>query len=152
VGWLRQSWRVLAELTRWQRDSSRRGVSRLFQGEITDSTAYNIRRAIEAVSFNAGVALFVFGIAVIAIVLLHIFEGSWIFGLLILFSILLFYFRMTETRVRILTEQNRAIVLRLAETNRAPQLRLPFGDEPTPRQPRRRRRTAALPSDRLPGL
>jgi hypothetical protein len=85
------------------------------------------------------------------VVLLQIFEPNSLFCLLILFFILVFYFRITETNIRLAEERNKQILLRLAEANRAPQLRLPLGDPPTPAR-RRRRQRRPPPTERLPGI
>lgn len=116
----------------------RHSISRILGYSVTDSAADSLRRIVEAISFNDIAALFLFGIAVLAVVLLQSFGGFELFSLLILFGILVFYFRMSGTRVRLAELRNNEILLRLAEAERAPQPPIP-GLEPPPRQARRPR-------------
>lgn len=90
-------------------------ASRLFGGYLTDVAAHNFRRIVEVVGYNDVAALFLFGLAVVAIIWLQAIEGDRLLGLLVLFAILLFYYRMSGTRVRLAQLKNEAIRLKLEE-------------------------------------
>lgn len=149
MAWLRNTLRMLIELLRPEK--SHGSISRLLSGEITDSGADSIRKSIEAISANTGgVALCLFAVALLCVIVLRIFTNSDLLTIFLLFAILLFYHRLTETRIRLAQESNKAILLRLVESSRRPQLELPL-DVPRSTAPRRRRARAA-PGERLPGI
>ncbi len=120
------------------RGSGREGRSYLLGLIITDKTAHSMRRIVEAVSLNDVAALTLFGVGVLVATFLNMFDGNQVFCLFILFAILLFYFRSSGTKVRLLELENNRILLRLAEADRAPQPPLPGLDpRPAPRRPSR---------------
>jgi hypothetical protein len=89
----------------------RLGISRLFGGYLTDVAAHNFRRIVEVVGFNDVAALFLFGLAVIAVIWLKAIEGDRLLGIVILFAILLFYYRLSGTKVRLAELKNEAVRL-----------------------------------------
>jgi hypothetical protein len=56
---------------------SKAAGSRLFRGEVSDVGAREIRRTVEAIVSNDRAALFIFGLGVLAVILLDR-EGDWI--------------------------------------------------------------------------
>jgi hypothetical protein len=118
-------------------NSQRSTASRLFGSYITDVAALNFRRIVEVVGVNDVAALSLFGLAVIAIIWLGAIEGEELLSIVVLFAILIFYYRMSGTKVRMAQLRNEEIMLRLAAGDNAPQLQLPTLDRPPPRPSRR---------------
>jgi len=112
----------------------RLGISRLFGGYLTDVAAHNFRRIVEVVGFNDVAALFLFGLAVIAVIWLKAIEGDRLLGIVILFAILLFYYRLSGTKVRLAELKNEAVRLQLEADRKSKQLDLPALEKPADRR------------------
>ena len=112
----------------------RLGISRLFGGYLTDVAAHNFRRIVEVVGFNDVAALFLFGLAVIAVIWLKAIEGDRLLGIVILFAILLFYYRLGGTKVRLAELKNEAVRLQLEADRKSKQLDLPALEKPADRR------------------
>jgi hypothetical protein len=112
----------------------RLGISRLFGGYLTDVAAHNFRRIVEVVGFNDVAALFLFGLAVIAVIWLKAIEGDRLLGIVILFAILLFYYRLSGTKVRLAQLKNEAVRLQLEADRESKQLDLPALEKPADRR------------------
>lgn len=109
--------------------------SRLFGGYLSDVAAHSFRLIVEIVGSNDVAALFLFGLAVIAVIWLGTIEGDRLFSIIILFAILLFYYRISGTMVRMAELRNEEIRLKLEADYNSRQLNLPTLDRPAPRPP-----------------
>lgn len=75
------------------------GVSKVAVGEVTDHTATEIRKAITSVSRQDGLTVVIFGICVLAVIIVGKATDEWTFSSLFAFACLIFYGLYSKNKV-----------------------------------------------------